>query len=348
MKKKSIFVIAGGMVFAALIGGFYFAGRTEITMLLIGFGLLLAGAELLVRGAVTLARRVGVSSLVVGLTVVAFGTSAPELAAGIKAVMQGKSELIIGTVVGSNIANVGLILGLTALVYPITCQAGIIRREIPQMIGVAILGAVVMLGGLVSRPEGVLLLVLLGLFLFLGYRAGRSQTEADTAAEKELTEEFGLGVLARYEGWVLDIVLIVIGLGALVYGADVMVTGATSIAKSFGVSEVVIGLTIVAFGTSSPELATCLVAAARREPEIALGNIVGSNIFNVLCVLGVTSMIRPLSVPEQTTRIDVWIMLGFAFVCLPVILTGRKISRLEGGVLFAAYVAYMAFRGLTA
>lgn len=341
--KKSIFFIVGGAVFVAALGGFYVAGLIEVDQILIGFGLLLGGAELLVRGAVTLSRRVGVSSLVVGLTVVAFGTSAPELAAGISAVLQDKSELNIGNVVGSNIANIGLILGLTAIIYPITCKSGFIKREIPQMIGVSFVALAVMFDGVVSRFEGVFLIVLLGGFLFLGFRAGRVQTEADTAAQEELSEEFGLGVLKRYEGWALDIALIVAGLGALVLGANVLVTGATSIAMSFGVSEVVIGLTIVAFGTSSPELATCVVAAARREPDIALGNVIGSNIFNVLCVLGITSLIRPLDVPVRTLGIDIWIMLGFALVFLPLTLTGRKISRIEGGVLFAAYLGYMVY-----
>jgi cation:H+ antiporter len=321
--------------------GYVLLDARSVTELVVGFVLLLAGAEALVRGAVALARRLGVSSLLVGLTVVAFGTSAPELATGITAVLNEQGELNIGNVVGSNIANIGLILGMTALFYPITCTLRVIRSEAPLMVGVVVLGIVMMFGGVVSRPEAGLMAMGLVVLLYRNYRAGLTEGEADRATERELEREFGETEPIREGRWWVSVLLIVAGLIGLVVGAMFLVSSAERIALSLGVPPVVIGLSMVAFGTSLPELATCLVAAMRREPDIVVGNVLGSNIFNILCVLGVTGLVGPIDVPAQTMRVDVWVMLGFAVVCLPIVWTGRRISRVEGGFLLVAYLVYV-------
>lgn len=343
-RKRTLFI--GAPVVLLIAGGYSRFDPVDFSLLLGGFVLLLVGAELLVRGAVAIAQRIGVSSLLVGLTVVAFGTSAPELAAGIQAALADTPEINVGTVVGSNIANIGLILGVTAMVFPVTCRISILRREVPFMILVGVIGYVAMRDGLIDRVEGGLLLGLLLAFVGFSYFAGKREGESEKHAEQELKQEFGIAPLQRLGPWIGP-VLVLAGLFGLAFGADLLVTSTRNIALDLGVAPVVISLTLVAFGTSLPELATCVVAALRREPDIVLGNVLGSNIFNILFVFGVTSVIEEIPIPASVVSADWFIasdsvvMVLFSLLCFPMMLTGGKLSRLEGCLLFLSYLAYI-------
>lgn len=308
----------------------------DVLAIVIGIALLFSGGELLVRNASSLARAWGLSPMVVGLTIVAFGTSAPELAASLTAALQGSPQIALGNVVGSNIANIALVLALVALVRPPTATASFLRREVPIMVGVAALLVVLLVGDVVGRAEGALLLLLLIAYLLVLLRPGEEKTEV----REEFAQEYGRP--ARRSTWTA-VLLVVMGLALLVGGANVLVLGATSLARGFGLPEMVIGLTLVAVGTSLPELATSLVAAAKRQPDIALGNIVGSNIFNVLGILGVTALTRPLRIPYEVVAIDLWVMLGFSVVLVPFLVSGLRLGRREGAVLLALYVGYVAY-----
>ena len=317
--------------------GSIFTSTLDIILLLVGFVLLLGGAEYLVKGSATLARRMGINSLIVGLTVVAFGTSAPELFIGVIAVVEGESDFNVGNVVGSNIANVGLILGATALTLPFAVSRQALRHDIPIMILVTLLSIWALWDGVLQRFEGIVGLVLLGAYLMHSFRLARLGV-----VEPEDVET--VSPTSKAVALILPPAMILGGLLALVGGAWLLIESGKSIATDFGVSEMVIGLTIVALGTSLPELATCVVAALRNEPEIVVGNVVGSNLFNLLFVLGVTSTITPIEIPVVTTRVDVWVMLAFA-VAMPVVsLIGRRITRIEGAILVAGYLAYVVAR----
>jgi cation:H+ antiporter len=322
-------IIASGICAALVAGGFWRLDPASFSLLLVGFVLLVGGAETLVRGAVSISRRLGISSMVIGLTVVAFGTSAPELAAGIQAVLSDKPEINLGNIVGSNIANVGLILGLTAMVYPISTKLLVLRREVPFMILVTLLGFLAMYDGVVRRAEGIVLIALLLAFVYACYRL--DGTGKDARPEK----------VAIGPAWVGP-VQVLAGLAGLTFGAQFLVDATQAIALDLGVSPVVVSLTLVAFGTSLPELATCLVASFRRQPDLVVGNVIGSNIFNLLFVLGVTSTIRPLDVPASIIGRDGLVMIGFAIVCLPMMMTRGKLTRIEGLLLFVCYLAYTA------
>jgi len=308
-------------------GGYWRLDASSFTLLLAGFVLLVGGAETLVRGAVSVSQRLGISSMVIGLTVVAFGTSAPELAAGIKAVLSGRPDINLGNIVGSNIANVGLILGLTAIVYPISTQLMALRREVPFMIFVTLLGFFIMFDGVVQRYEGIVLIALLLAFVYTCYRLDGNTK--DPQAQRPAPGPVWVGPI-----------LVIAGLAGLTLGANFLVNATEEIALDLGVSPVVVSLTLVAFGTSLPELATCLVASFRREPDLVVGNVIGSNIFNILFVLGVTSTIRPLEVPAAIIGRDGLVMIGFAIVCVPMMLTRGKLTRVEGLLLFLCYLAY--------
>lgn len=321
------------------------AGAFVIQMLLfgLGLGLLTFGAESLVRGAARLARRLGVSSFIVGLTVVAFGTSAPELGGSIQAAFQGNGDLAIGNVLGSNIANICLILGITAMINPIPVQLGVVRREVPLMILVSAFGALALLGSEVGRVSGLLLTIGLGLYIFRAYRVGKSETGDDlaAAAAKELAEEVAAD--KTHPIW-KDLLLVLIGLVCLVIGSKLLVDSAVTIAGALGVPSVVIGLTMVAFGTSVPELFTSVVAARRKQSDIAVGNILGSNVFNILCVLGISSLVSPkaLPVPPEAFTRDLWVMLGVSLACVPIMLSRGRITRVEGFLLSGLYLLYVA------
>lgn len=304
----------------------------SLLLVIAGAALLYVGGEFLVRSAGGLAARLGVSSLVIGLTVVAFGTSAPELAATLASAFQGVPAIGVGNVVGSNIANVGLILGLTAIVYPLQASVGFLRREIPVGFVAGALLFPVMLGGALGRTEGVILLVLLGGYLWYLFQSDEAPVLDELQEELEPQRERPMWLLAL--GAIAGIVLLVVG-------ARLLVTGAVDIASALGVPDQVIGLTLVAFGTSLPELASSLVAALRREADIILGNIIGSNVFNVLAVLGATAVIHPIPVDFAATWIDLVVMLAFSAALFPMMAFGYRLGRLRGAVLFAAYVAYV-------
>ena len=315
-----------------------------LVLFLAGIALLIFGADLLVRGASRIALALGVSPLVVGLTVVAFGTSAPESAVSVKAALAGQADIAYGNVVGSNVFNVLFILGLSALVAPLLVDRQLMRRDVPIMIGSALLLPALALDGRLGRLDGALLF--LGIVAYTAFSVVASRREAaarrDAAAESGPPEAPG--------SWGTNLLLVVAGLGMLVLGARWLVDGAVALARSFGVSELVIGLTIVAAGTSLPEVATSVLAAWRGQREIAVGNVVGSNIFNVLCVLGLAGLVAPSGVPvaAQALAFDTPVMIAVSVACLPIFFTGHVIARWEGALFLFFYIAYAAFLVLDA
>lgn len=304
--------------------------------LILGILLLYLGGEGLVRAAVELARRWGVKPMVVGLTVVAFGTSAPELFASLLAALQDTTDLALGNVVGSNIANIGLILGVTALIAPIGTHARFLRREVPFMVGVALILLLPVFTGGVSRWGGGALLAGVTLYLAILLRGGE---EADV--EEEFTREYsGHEDTSSARSWLM----LVAGLLLLTGGARLLVMAATEIARTFGVPELTIGLTLVALGTSLPELFASIVAALRREPDIALGNVVGSNVLNVLFVLGTTALVRPIPVASGSGILwDVLVMLTLTLLLVPFLLTGLRLGRREAVLLLLGYLGYLFY-----
>ncbi|MCI5107133.1 MAG: calcium/sodium antiporter [Pseudomonadales bacterium] len=310
---------------------------SSLFFLIIGFILLGAGAELLVGGSSRLALRLGVTPLVVGLTIVAFGTSAPELAVSIDSTLSGLGALALGNVIGSNIANIGLILGVTALIQPIHIELELVRKQIPIVIACSVMLGLLLLDGSLSRLDGILLVAGLAAYLFLNYRQGKNELPAESAIP--LPEV----VAPRKPGstW-LNILFIIAGLALLVFGSHMFVEQAVSIARLMGISEAIIGLTLVAIGTSIPELATSVLAAFRRQSDIAIGNVVGSNTFNILCVLGLTSLVGSIS-GEQFSLLDFGTMLVFACVLLPLARSSFTLTRSEGAILLIAYAAYIGY-----
>ncbi len=315
-------------------------------LLIGGLVLLVVGGEMLVRGASRLAVSLGISPLVVGLTVVAFGTSAPELAVSLQAAIVGAADMAMGNVVGSNIFNVLFILGLSALITPLVVDGQIIRQEVPVMIGATLLVMALSLDGRLTRPEGVLLLAGVVTYTAVLVRQSRSETRA---LEQEYAKEVHVapaGLAPSAERRLpVQLLLIAAGLALLVLGSRWLVEGATSIARALGISELVIGLTIVAGGTSLPEVAASVVAAVRGQRDIAVGNVVGSNIFNLLCVLGAAAALAPGGMPVAPSllKFDMVVMLAVAVACLPIFFHGRSIMRWEGALLFGYYLAYTAY-----
>lgn len=310
-------------------------------MFVLGLVALVAGAELLVRGAGRLATTFGVSPLVVGLTVVAFGTSAPEVAVSVNAALSGNTDIAVGNVVGSNIFNVLFILGVSALISPLIVNAQIIRQEIPILVGSCLLLFVISADDRIAFTESVLLLTALivyTIFLIVQSRKESQAIQDEYAAENSKTSSWDRPL------WV-QISLILVGLGLLVQGSEWLVDAAVVFAKLLGVSDIVIGLTIVAAGTSMPEVATSVMAAIKGERDIAVGNVIGSNTFNILGSLGVTGLIAPagILVPPSVLNFDLWVMLAACFACVPVFITGREIARWEGAVFLGYYLAYVAY-----
>ena len=280
-----------------------------------GLVLLVAGAEVLVRGAARLAAQFGISPLIIGLTVVAFGTSAPETAVSVQAAWNGSGDIAIGNVVGSNIANVLLILGLTAAVAPLVVSRQLIRLDVPLMIGASLLTYALAWDGALSRIDGaVLFLCVLAYTGFLIVSSRRNNAPADD----EFAKEFGLEETAKPHASLINAGLVIAGLVLLVTGSNFLVEGAVALARALGLSELVIGLTVIAIGTSLPELATSILAAIRGERDIAVGNIVGSNLFNLLCVLGLASLVSPtlIKVSDAALAFDFPVMIGVALACL--------------------------------
>ena len=308
--------------------------------LLVGGTVLLVGAELLVKGASRLAVSVGISPLVVGLTVVAFGTSAPEVAVTVGAAFSGEVDIALGNIIGSNISNVLLILGVAALVGPLLVQQRLVRFEVPLMIGVSLVCWWFAADGAVSRLEGAILTSgAVACTIFAIRQSRREPPEVD----REYEEAFGAEPPRRT--WTADALLVLLGLGMLVLGSRWLVSSAVGLAESFGVSQLVIGLTVVAVGTSLPELATSIMASLRGERDIAVGNVVGSNLFNLLGVLGLGALVAPDGIPVSSTAIvfDIPVMIVAAIACLPVFFTGYCISRWEGGLFLGYYAAYTLF-----
>lgn len=311
---------------------------TIILFLIFGLILLVAGAEWLVKGASRFASAFGISSLVIGLTVVAYGTSTPELAVSLMSAFNGQTDLALGNVVGSNIFNVLFILGLSALVVPLVVHRQLIKLDVPVMMGVSALVLVMGLDGRIDRLDGLVLTAGAVCYTWVLIRQSRKESASDSHQIESPDEK-------KPAHWVINLGWIVLGCGALVLGSKWLVDGAMEIARYFGMSELVIGLTIVAAGTSLPELATSLVAALRGERDIAVGNVVGSCIFNLLSVLGLSASIAPhgINVPASALAFDLPVMVAISLVCFPVFFTNYRISRLNGAVFLALYVAYVVY-----
>lgn len=305
-----------------------------------GFILLLVGAELLVRGAVGIATRWGISPLVIGMTVVAMGTSAPELVVSVDAALSGAPGLALGNVVGSNIANVLLILGVSGLVRSIQTSPQAFYPDSVTLLGGSLVFVLLCLSGTLGFMQGAVLLVLFFAFLWLSY--WRESHEPEGTANPHVQEVEDIQGVPKAL-WLM-LLEIAIGMAALAGGAEMLVHGGSSIARELGVSEEVIGLTLIALGTSLPELAASVMAALRSHTDVALGNVVGSNLFNILGVAGVTATIAPLPVPDQLVRFDVWVMLASAVVVVPMLVWGWKLHRATAGVFLASYIGYIGIQ----
>ncbi len=293
--------------------------------------LLFVGAEVLVKGSASLALRAGISRLMVGLTIVAFGTSSPELVVSVKAALSQQGDIAVGNIVGSNSFNIGVILGLVALVCPIPVHSQIIKIDAPIALGVALLLPFLLLNHTIGHVEGLLLFAGIVAYTWMNIVLGR---RAGTENQSNVS------VPLVFRHWGIDVAFIAAGLGVLVLGSHLLVDHSVVLAKALGVSEAVIGLTIVAAGTSMPELATSLVAAVRKQPDIAIGNVVGSNIFNILAILGLASMVSPLYAPGISS-LDYTMMIIFTILLIPLLYTGRLLHQFEGATLLALYGVYL-------
>jgi cation:H+ antiporter len=304
-----------------------------------GLFLLVGGGELLVRGAVGLAAGFGVPPLVIGLTIVAFGTSAPELVVSLQASLGGHPDIVMGNVVGSNIANVLLIVGAAALFKPISVGAGLVRRD-GSILMVATLGFIgLAMIGSIGRVSGIVMIIALVAYTVWSFWAARRRSPRGSNADGgDGGEELDMAP----SGILIALVVTVLGIVGVIIGARLLIDGAVEIARLAGLSEAVIGLTLIAFGTSLPELATASMAAYRGHSDLALGNALGSNLFNMLAIAGVTATVIPIPVPEQILHFDLWVMLGVTAALMVMMTTDRRVSRIEGGVLLAGYCLYIA------
>jgi cation:H+ antiporter len=312
-----------------------------------GLVALVVGGELLIRGASRLSRLAGISPLVIGLTVVAFGTSAPELAVSLKASLNGQAAIAVGNVVGSNIFNVLFILGVSSLVAPLVVSSLLIRRDVPLMIAVSLVVYGLAYDGHLGRQDGLLLFA--GLIAYTIWCVWESRRET-AAVKSEYDQEYGAPLAPTAGTWLTQLAWVIGGLAVLVFGADWLVRGASSVARLMGMSELLIGLTIVAVGTSLPEAATSVLASLHGERDIAVGNVVGSNLFNLMCVLGLSAAVSPagVAIPETALRVDIPVMIAVAAACLPIFFTGHRIARWEGWMFLVYYVAYTTYLVLAA
>ncbi|MEA5512325.1 calcium/sodium antiporter [Crocosphaera sp. UHCC 0190] len=308
-------------------------------LLILGLVLLVVGAEVLVRGASRLASSLGISPLVIGLTIVAYGTSSPEMAVAIQSSLAGQADLALGNVIGSNIFNVLVILGLSALAIPLMVAQQLIRLDVPIMIGVSFLTLLFGLDHRIHRSDGIILFI--GGIVYTVFLIYQGSKESDSDYDNEYGEK---EPLSGYQ-WFKNIALMLLGLGLLVLGSQWLIDSAVIIARRIGVSELIIGLTIVAAGTSMPELATSIVAAFRGERDIAVGNVVGSNIFNILAVLGISAIVSPngVAVSDAVLHFDLPVMIAIAVACLPIFFTGNVIARWEGLLFLSYYAAYATY-----
>lgn len=298
-----------------------------------GLTMLYFGAEWLVKGSIAISNKLGVSQLVIGLTVVAFGTSTPELAVSISSAMQGLSDVSLGNVVGSNIVNIGAILGISAILSPIIVSKSAIRKEVPIMIGISFLLLAIVLDGKIDFLDGALLVIGIVVFTWYSYRSSKKDVDI---------EEIPVSQVLQKNIFSKSIIFMIAGLLLLTGGSFLTVDNAVAIGASFGISELFMGLTIVAIGTSLPELITSVVAARKGHADLSVGNIVGSNIFNIMAILGISSLISGITVSEKIL-VDIGIMLAFSLVLIPIMRSGFVISRKEGIFLIAGYVGYVIF-----
>ena len=301
--------------------------------LLVGLIILIVGGDILVRSASKLAVYLKVSSLVIGLTVVSFGTSFPELVVSVNAALDGHADISLGNVVGSNIANIALVLGLTALIFPLAVSRATIIKDWPLLLIISSLLLVFCWDLEISRIEGA--------FLFLGIVAYNVIVIRTSRKDESQIEEIDTGYQKGKTDLLRTSILLSISLGALIWGADLLVDGAVGVARAFNIQERVIAITIIAFGTSAPELATSLIAVYRKESGISLGNLIGSNIFNILGILGVTSLLRPISVNPEIKTFDLLFMIGIPLFIFPFLVLRQKLTRLEGGMLLFVYLLYI-------
>ena len=311
---------------------------TGFLLAAIGLALLLFSADFMVRGAVGIARRMGLSPLIIGLTVVAIGTSAPELVTALTATLEGAPDLALGNVIGSNLANMLLILGIAALIKPVACAPRVIARDGSMVLIATLLFVGVAMTGVFMFWHGLALLAALALYLILTYRAER-RSEADSLHAKEVEEVTGVP-----ERPALAALFLIGGLLGTVLGAKLLVDGGVSVAESLGVSKTVIGLTLVAIGTSLPELAIVVVASMRGHADVALGNVLGSNIFNLLGITGVVAMVSPIAVAPSLLQFDIWLLLGVTVLLIPLMLSGGRLCRREGALLVLLYAGFLAFQ----
>jgi cation:H+ antiporter len=307
-------------------------------VLILGLATLIVGGEFLVKGAVGIAKKLHISTLVIGMTVISFGTSAPELIVSIKAALSGNPEIAIGNVVGSNIANIALVLGITVMIFPIVVDRNSKILDWPMMMIASILFFVFALffgkDYTITRWEGGILFFILVGFIYYLVSNSRKKTKQALAETDNETEAVSDNI------W-KSLLFLFVGLIGLYYGADWLLKSAVEIALSLGMSKSVVGLTIVAFGTSVPELVTSAVAAFKKETDISIGNLIGSNIFNIMAVIGITAMVKPINVDKAVINYDMLWMLGISAMLLPLMLIGKKLGRLKGFMLFATYVIYI-------
>ena len=315
----------------------------EYVLVVAGFALLILGAEALVHGGVAVARRLNVSPLLIGVTIVAYGTSTPELLVSVQAAIAGNYGIAVGNVVGSNIFNILFILGATAMIAPIAVSPRAIGRDgLFALIAAGLFIWVALRMPAMGFAEGVVYLAVLLATIFITYGQERLNEAPAGDDSRHLRER------TLTHSVLIDLGLIAIGIGLLVVGADMLLDGSVTIARHYGVSETVIGLTLIAAGTSLPELATSVVAAIRGNPDIALGNVVGSNIYNILAILGVASLIGPVQIDPAIVRIDMWVMLAATIALFPPLLFGNRMGRFYGLILLAGYLAYLAYLFQTA
>lgn len=309
----------------------------DFLLVLLGVALLTGGGEALIRGSLAAAHRLGISPLLSGLVIVGFGTSSPEMVVSVDAAINEQPDIAIGNVVGSNIGNILLILGTCALITPLAVRPLALRRDAITVVAASVLFLVLVGGSALARWDAAILLAGLGAYLVWAYWTERYQAAPSGEVHKAEAEE--LSALPRSTLW--TVMAVVLGLLLLVGGSQVLLKGAVGIARNFGLSEAVIGLTLVAVGTSLPEFAVSIMAAIRRHADVAVGNILGSNIFNLLGILGLSALLQPLPVHERVLQFDQWVMLGSAALLLLFLYTGRRLNRLEGGLLLAGYGAYL-------
>lgn len=300
-------------------------------LILFGFVLLMWGAEYAVQGAVAIANKLKIPALIVGLTIVAFGTSAPEFVVSLRAALQESEGITIGNIVGSNIANILLILGAAAVIYPVSCIRHVFLRDYAFLFFVTGIFTLFAMMGKFVRWQGILMLLLLFLFIVYNYFTSKINTGKDDENVSPLVDK----------SWFFVIFISVFGLAAIVWGSDLLVDGAVSLARMLGVSEEVIGLTIIAFGTSLPELATSCMAAFRQQTDVALGNVIGSNIWNIVFIMGAICTVTDIEVPTQFLLYDIWIMVLATVFLLPFMYSDNKLSRIEGFVFVLLYLCYI-------